>query len=187
MASTSWSCCRSRSCAATAPVSPTLSATVAWDRQRGRSASTCWRAAWRLCCWPGNSGRRRLRPFPACLLLVMLARIAIALFPNDPRGTPRTRSGQVHHAATIIGFACACMTTTEATPLLAATVQGPLHDALIWLKHLIMLGFAAVAATISAPLRRCFGLAERLYLDATALWFLTASLTLPPLWRRSCG
>jgi hypothetical protein len=35
--------------------------------------------------------------------------------------------------------------------------------------------------TISPPLRRFFGLAERVFLYATGLWFLTASLTLPPL------
>jgi hypothetical protein len=118
---------------------------------------------------------------PVYLLLVMVSRMALGLFPNDLRGTPRTRSGHIHHLATLVGFTCAYMTTAEATPLLAATVDGWLSDALLWSKHLISLGFIAVIATISAPLRRYFGLAERLYLYATALWFLTASLTLPPL------
>ena len=118
---------------------------------------------------------------PVYLLGVMLARLALGWFANDLRGTPRTRSGQIHHVATLVAFTCAYMTTTEATPLLAASVHGPLAEVLVWLKHLISLGFIAVVVTFSSPLRRYFGLAERLYLYATALWFLTASLSLPPL------
>ncbi len=118
---------------------------------------------------------------PVYLLGAMLPRQALAWFPNDPRGTPRTRSGHIHHVATLVAFTCAYMTTTEATPLLAASVGGALADALVWLKHLISLGVITVVITISASLRRYFGVAERLYLCATALWFLTASLSLPPL------
>lgn len=118
---------------------------------------------------------------PIYLLGVMLGRLAIGLFPNDVRGKPRTRAGQIHRAATLLAFTCAYMTVVEATPLLSATVSGDLALALSVLKHLISAGFIAVVLTVSAPLRRFFGLAERLFLYATALWFLTASLTLPPL------
>ena len=118
---------------------------------------------------------------PVYLLLVMLGRLALGLFPNDLRGTPRTKSGQIHHAATLLAFACAYMTVAEATPLLTASVTDALSTALLLLKHLISAGFIAVVITISPPLRRFFGLAERLFLYSTALWFLTASLTLPPL------
>jgi hypothetical protein len=45
----------------------------------------------------------------------------------------------------------------------------------------ISAGFIAVFLTISPPLHRFFGLSERVFLYSTALWFLTASLTLPPL------
>ena len=118
---------------------------------------------------------------PAYLLLVALGRLGIGLFPNDLRGTPRTGRGQIHHPATLLAFTCAFMTVAEATPLLAASISGPLAIALVQLKHLISLGFIAVVVTISPPLRRFFGLAERLFLYGTAIWFLTASLTLPPL------
>lgn len=118
---------------------------------------------------------------PAYLVLVTAGRLALGLFPNDPRGTPRTTSGQIHHAATLLAFVCAYMAVAEATPLLAASVTGPLSTALISLKHLISLGFIAVMLCMSPPLRRLFGLAERLFLYATAAWFLMASLTLPPL------
>ncbi|GLS86876.1 membrane protein [Cypionkella aquatica] len=118
---------------------------------------------------------------PFYLMLVALGRLGLGLFPNDPRGAVRTQTGQIHHAATLLAFTCAFMAVAEATPLLAASVADFPASLLSGLKHLISLGFIAVTLTISAPLRRFFGIAERLFLYATALWFLTASLTLPPL------
>lgn len=118
---------------------------------------------------------------PVYLGLVMLGRLTLALFPNDLRDAPRTTAGHIHHAATLVAFTCAYMTVAEATPLLAATVTGPLSTALIWLKHLISLDFVLVIVTIYPPLRRFFGLTERLFLYGTAVWFLTASLALPPV------
>ncbi len=118
---------------------------------------------------------------PVYLLLVMLGRLTLGLFTNDVRGTPQTRSGHIHHAATLVAFACAYMTVAEATPLLARSVSGPLSTVVSGLKHVISLDFIAVVLTISPPLRRFFGLSERIFLYCTALWFLTASLTLPPL------
>lgn len=115
------------------------------------------------------------------LALVMMGRLGVGLFPVDLPGAAHTTSGQIHHAATLLAFACVYMTVVEATPLLAAGTAGPLTTALSGLKHLISFGFLGVVLTISLPLRRYFGLLERLFLYATALWFLTASLTLPPL------
>lgn len=118
---------------------------------------------------------------PVYLVLVAVGRLGIGLFPYDPRGAPRTKPGQIHRAATLLAFTCAYMAIAEATPLLILSVADPLTDVLSLLKHLISAGFMAVVLTISAPLRRYFGMAERLFLYATAVWFLTASLTLPPL------
>ena len=73
------------------------------------------------------------------------------------------------------------MAVVEATPLLSASVTGPLSTILVLLRHLISASFIAVVIVISAPLRRFFGLVERLFLYSTALWCLMASLTLPPL------
>lgn len=118
---------------------------------------------------------------PVYLGLVALGRLGIAVFPNDPRGTPRTRAGKLHRAATLLAFTCAYMTVAEATPGLVAMHEGARSAADQVLKHLISAGFIAVVLTISHPLRPFFGLAERVFLYATALWFLLASLTLPPL------
>lgn len=123
--------------------------------------------------------------FPASisvyLMLVALGRIGIALYPNHPADAAEGRTRQFHHAATLLAFACAYMAVVEATPLLTRGLDHGLPEALEWLRHFISAGFLGVVLTISPPLRRYFGLAERMFLYATALWFLTASLTLPPL------
>ena len=118
---------------------------------------------------------------PIYLLLVMVGRLGIGLFPSDAADAPRTTSGQIHHAATLLAFTCAYMTVAEATPLLAATVTGPLSMILTGLKHLISIDFIMVMLTYAQPLRRYFGLAERIFLYAAALWCLVASLALPPV------
>ena len=127
----------------------------------------------------GNPGYPPM--IPVYLLLVMVGRLGIGLYPNDLRGTPRTKSGHMHHAATLLASTCAYMTVAEATPLLAATVEDPLSWALTGLKYVISIDFIVVMVTISPPLRRFFGLAERVFLYAAALRCLVASLTLPPV------
>lgn len=117
----------------------------------------------------------------AYLMLVALGRLGVGLYPVDLTGTPRTRAGTVHHAATLLAFGCAFMAVTEATPLLIAGSTGLDATLLSALKHMISLGFLAVGLTVSVPIRRYFGLAERLFLYSTALWFLVATQSLPPL------
>lgn len=118
---------------------------------------------------------------PLYLGLVMLGRLTLGFFPNDLRGTPRTTSGHIHHGATLVAFTCAFMTVAEATPLLAANVTGTLSWALLALKNLISIYFVVIILTISPPLRQFFGLSERVFLYSTAIWFLIASLSLPPV------
>lgn len=118
---------------------------------------------------------------PAYLLLVMLGRLGIGFFPNDRRGLKRTRGGLIHRGATLLAFTAAFMAISEATPLLANAVTGPMSAGLTALKYTASAGFLAVMLTISAPLRPLFGLAERLFLYAAALWCLLATLALPPL------
>jgi hypothetical protein len=115
------------------------------------------------------------------LALVALGRLGIALWTNDPHGTRRTRQGNLHRAATLLAFTCAYMAVVEATPHLFALHEGWRSVADEVLKQVISLGFLAVVLTTSPGLRAWFGLAERAFLYSTALWFLLATLTLPPL------
>jgi hypothetical protein len=109
--------------------------------------------------------------------LIALGRIGIAAFPLYPIDMGRAKTRQLHRASTLLAFVCAFMTVTEATPLMT----GP-HAPFLWgLKHLITAAFMAVMLAGTPALRRYFGLAERAFLYATGLWFITATLILPPL------
>ena len=123
--------------------------------------------------------------FPASILvylgLVALGRLGIAVWYSDPHGGPHTRRGQLHRAATLLAFTCAFLVVVEVTPQLVLRHDNALSVADQVLKQVISASFVAVVLTISFPVHRFFGLAERAFLYSTALWFLLASLTLPPL------
>jgi hypothetical protein len=113
--------------------------------------------------------------------LVALGRLGIAVWRNDPHRTVHTLQGNLHRAATLLAFTCAYMAVVEATPHLVDLHEGLRSVADEALKQVISIGFLAVILTTSPTLRPWFGLAERVFLYATALWFLLATLTLPPL------
>ena len=115
------------------------------------------------------------------LALVAMGRLGIAVWQNDPHGSRHTRRGNLHRAATLLAFTAAYMAVVEATPHLVALHAGWRSMGDEALKLLISAGFLAVVLTTSPALRPWFGLAERLFLYATATWFLLATLTLPPL------
>ena len=118
---------------------------------------------------------------PVYLGLVALGRLGIAVWKNDPHGARHSRHGNLHRAATLLAFTCAYMAVVEATPHLVALHEGARSIADEVLKQVISVGFLAVVLTTSPTLRPWFGLAERVFLYATAIWFLLATLTLPPL------
>jgi len=123
--------------------------------------------------------------FPALVTvylgLVALGRLGIAVWKDDPHGASHTPKGNLHRAAALLAFTCAFMTVVEVTPELVALHEGARSVADQMLKQVISASFLVVVVTISSPLRPYFGLAERVFLWSTALWFLLASLTLPPL------
>ena len=113
--------------------------------------------------------------------LVAVGRLGIALWQSDPQDMPHSRRGNLHRAATLLAFAAAYMAEDEATRPTEPLHEGARSLADEVLKQVISAAFLAVVLTTSPALRPWFGLAERAFLYATALWFLLASLTLPPL------
>ena len=65
--------------------------------------------------------------------------------------------------------------------MLVASTSGPGALILSSLKHVVNIGFLAVGLSLLRPLPKLFGLAEQAFLYSAALWFLTATLVLPPL------
>jgi hypothetical protein len=102
------------------------------------------------------------------LLLLILCRIVIVFFPTDLEGTPLTRTGFSHYVLAVLIFG-----------LLYTTIAGLSRifgtSALIILSAIITYALTAVVITMWKPLRKIFGLFERIFLGATILWFLAAS------------
>src|SRR5699024_360692 len=112
-------------------------------------------------------------------LLLVLAVIFVILpfVPTDLEGEQRTRRGLLHYALAIAWFAVAYSLTGDLSRFgtrhwsdwMGATLTG-LH--LVAMASLI----ALVIALVVGPLRRYFGLAERVFLTAISLFYLFAAV-----------
>ena len=106
-------------------------------------------------------------------------RIGVLLFPTDLEGAPKTASGRLHMGFAVASFALYYTVADNATPLLAPAAPPALAGVLIALRWLCAWALAAlVACLLLPPLRRWFGLAERVFLIAVPAWFAAASLAI---------
>ena len=115
----------------------------------------------------------------ACLLLIPLARIGMTLFPTTLEGQPISRTGLLHYLFSIAAFTLTYLVISDMTPALRALTgggwtSGPLH----WAAWLVGPALALVVITMFRPLRRIFGLFERLFLLSTNVWFALAAILL---------
>lgn len=114
---------------------------------------------------------------PVTLLALLACRLGVMVFPTDLEGAPRTAAGRLHMVLAIAQFAIAYTLVDNATPLLATAFGGPWTSAMGTLRWVAAASLAAlVACLVLRPLRAFFGLAERVFLVAVALWFLCAAL-----------
>lgn len=117
---------------------------------------------------------------PVLLLLAVAAcRVGVVLFPTDLPGERRTTSGVLHMVFAIAQFAAARQVVADHHHEVAAAFQAPawLAQALAVLSPIVTVSLVAlVIALVIPPLRRVFGIAERVFLYAFALWCLLAAL-----------
>ena len=119
-------------------------------------------------------------PVPGWLLLVLVAmvvaRTGVSLVPTDLEGQRLTARGALHYLFATLNFAAAYVFLRNATPTLAGApgweAARPVLLALAWAA---LPALVANCATLAGPLRRVFGLFERLFILVVALWFLAAS------------
>ena len=112
-----------------------------------------------------------------CLVASMLARTGVAWFATDLEGAPRTTAGRLHMVFAVASFALAYVVVDNATPWVAQGAPGAWPDVLTALRWVTAAGLAAlVACLLLRPLRAFFGLAERVFLIALPLWFLSVGL-----------
>jgi zinc transporter ZupT len=112
-------------------------------------------------------------------LLIPLVRIGMTLFPTSLEGQRISRTGLLHYAFAVAAFTFTYLAISAMTPALreldpSGWARGPLG----WAQWIVGPALALVVITMLRPLRRVFGLFERLFLVATNLWFALAAALL---------
>jgi hypothetical protein len=121
------------------------------------------------------------RGFPSliaiCLLLMVVSRLGVVLFPTDLEGQKRSRRGRLHYLFAIGTFCFAYTAIANATEPAVALYHAPVLDLLLVVfKYVALIALAATVITMARPLRHFFGLCERVFIVSTIVWFLTMSL-----------
>lgn len=112
------------------------------------------------------------------LVLMVMARLGTAAFKTDIEGEKVTFHGRLHYLFAVLQFTFAYMAIAAATPVFLHTPITWLFALLKALQLAVMVALAGVVVSVFPPLRRFFGLVERLFLLCLMLWFLFASLGL---------
>jgi uncharacterized protein DUF998 len=115
----------------------------------------------------------------AYLLLIPLARVGMTLFPTDLEGQRVSRTGLLHYACAIAAFTLTYLAISDMTPALRLLdtrgwTSAPLH----WAAWMVGPALALVVVTMFRPLRRIFGLFERIFLLTTNVWFALVAVLL---------
>ena len=122
-------------------------------------------------------------PLPVMVLaylgLVALGYIAASLFPTDLEGERLTRTGAIHYALAFLNFTFITLAIENLTPtLVTLRPWQPAALPLTWLAWAAVPAVMLVLITLLKPLRRVFGLFERLFLLTAYLWLALVALSL---------
>jgi hypothetical protein len=114
------------------------------------------------------------------LVVYAVTRVAIAWYPTDLPGRPRTRTGRIHALLAAAAFA--------AIAVAASTIPDAMTSDSVWSDHVSLLNtlgtgvmWTAVATAVCyavRPLRQVFGLAERLLYVVSFGWLAAAAVAL---------
>jgi len=113
------------------------------------------------------------------LLMIPLTRIGMTLFPTSLEGRRITRTGLIHYGFAIAAFTLTYLAISGMTPALQALTTGQwVHTPLGWAAWIMSPALVLVVITMMRPLRRIFGLFERIFLVTTNIWFALAAILL---------
>jgi hypothetical protein len=113
------------------------------------------------------------------LLVIPLTRIGMTLFPTSLEGQRITRTGLIHYGFAIAAFTLTYLAISGMTPALQALTIGQwVHTPLGWAAWIIGPALFLVVITMLRPLRRVFGVFERIFLVTTNIWFALAAILL---------
>jgi hypothetical protein len=110
------------------------------------------------------------------LVVMVVARFGLTIFPTTLEGAKLTRTGLVHYVFAIVGFAASYTAIRNLTPAFGREAAwGPVQGVLDGLSILATAALVGVCATMWRPARRVFGLVERVFLLTVLVWFAVAS------------
>ncbi|GAB3395647.1 hypothetical protein GCM10027568_28050 [Humibacter soli] len=111
------------------------------------------------------------------LWIFAAARLVIPLFPMDRPGTDRTQKGRLHNLLAIVAFATVTVAAFLAAGPLANSGRTGIAVGSTCAAIVMAIGsILVIASSVAPPLRRIFGLAERLIYLGFIAWFLTLAL-----------
>jgi hypothetical protein len=110
------------------------------------------------------------------LLLIPIARIGMTLFPTSLEDQRITRVGLLHYACAVAAFTLTYLTISGMTAALRDLDPSAwTHAPLLWTEWLTAPTLALVVLTMLRPLRKFFGVFERIFLLNTNIWFALAA------------
>ncbi|MGB7957944.1 MAG: DUF998 domain-containing protein [Minisyncoccia bacterium] len=102
------------------------------------------------------------------LLIASIFRFLLVLFPTDITGQPATKIGRIHLAFAVVAFAGIAF---AAGNFHMTAVDETVGRAVIFAAILLLFGFLP-------PLKKIFGLLERIFLLSSVIWLVVAGLEL---------
>lgn len=113
------------------------------------------------------------------LLLIPVARVGMTLFPTSLEGHRLGRTGLAHYVFAIAAFTLTYLVMSQTTSVLQDLgAPGWLRHPLGWASWAVAPELFLVVVCMVGPLRRVFGLVERLFLLTTNIWFVLVALVL---------
>lgn len=111
------------------------------------------------------------------LLLIPVARTGMTLAPTTVEGERIDRTGVLHYVFAVAAFTLTYLVISGTTSMLRASSPNSWSSTpLGWIGWLTGPALALVVITMLGPLRRFFGITERLFLVASNLWFILVAL-----------
>ena len=111
------------------------------------------------------------------LMLIPVARVGMSLVPTNLEGERLTRTGLLHYVFAVAAFTLTYLAISGTTSVLRASdLTIWLRNPIGWVAWLVAPELALVVLTLLRPLRKVFGLAERLFLVTTNVWFVLVAL-----------
>ena len=112
-----------------------------------------------------------LWPYFAALGALAILRLGVFAFKTDEAAFGRTREGLIHLVFAVLTFTLAYEVVSLGGSTALEITAGPVNTAFAVLGWIVPVSLALVVVTMLPRLRAFFGLAERVFLVSTLLWF----------------